>query len=159
MMDIDGPVYMRVGNPKIETLFEDKPFEIGKGTILSEGDDITIISTGSTTAAAINAVESLSRNGINARHIGMPTVWPIDEKLVKESAEKTKKILAVEEHYRDGGLGTIVTETVSEMRDVIVRRHGVPKEYATTGTYEDLLELYGLDEKGIEKKAMEFVNQ
>lgn len=159
MMDIDGPVYMRVGNPKIETLFEDKPFEIGKGTILSEGDDITIISTGSTTPATIKAVENLSRNGISVRHIGMPTVWPIDEKLVKESAEKTKKILVVEEHYRDGGLGTIVTETVSEMRDVIVRRHGVPKEYATTGTYEDLLELYELDEKGIEKKAMEFVRQ
>ena len=149
MIDYQGPVYMRIGNPKIPVLFEEKPFEIGKGTVLREGTDLTLITTGSVTGAAIEAAEVMEREGVSVELIGMPTVCPVDEKLVKASAAKTKKVLTVEEHYLDGGLGTIITEVLSGMSDVFVRRHGVPKLYATTGSYEQLLDYYKLDAKGI----------
>ena len=155
MIEHEGPVYMRIGNPKIPVLFEEKPFEIGKGNLLREGKDLTMVTTGSVTGAAIEAAEVLAQEGISVELIGMPTVCPVDEELVKASAAKTKKVLTVEEHYLDGGLGTIITEVLSGMRDVSVRRHGVPKLYAATGSYEQLLDYYKLDAKGIAGIARE----
>lgn len=156
MIDWEGPVYMRIGNPKIPVLFEDAPFTIGKGRLIADGSDLTIVSTGSTTGAAMEAVEALAKEGIHARLIGMPTIWPIDEQMILDAAKATGKILTVEEHYRNGGLGTIVTELLSEVPDVKVRRHGVPNEYATTGSYAELLAYYKLDAAGIREAAEEF---
>lgn len=157
MIQHEGPVYMRIGNSKIPTLFEDAPFEIGKGRIIRDGDDVTIISTGSTTKAAIEAADNLAKRGISVRLIGMPTVVPIDEELVLESAEKTKGIITVEEHYKDGGLGTIVTEVLSAKHPTRVERLGVPKTYASSGPYDELLAYYGLDAKGIENSTINFL--
>ncbi len=157
MIEYEGPVYMRIGNPKIPVLFDEKPFEIGKGRIIREGTDITIISTGSTTMAAIEAAGHLSEQGVSVRLIGMPTVCPIDEELVIESAHKTKGILTVEEHYADGGLGTMVSEVCSTRYPVRVKRLGLPKTYASSGEYDELLSYYGLDAKGIEKSTIEFL--
>lgn len=153
MINYTGPVYMRIGNPEIPVLFEEKSFEIGKGTVLNEGKDLAIVTTGSTTGAALQAVKSLEAEGVTVRLIGMPTVCPVDERLIRDSAAKTRKVLTVEEHYIDGGLGTLVTETLSDMSDVEVYRHGVPKLYASTGTYEQLLQYYRLDAEGIAEKA------
>lgn len=153
MIELDGPVYMRIGNPKIPMLFEEKPFEIGKGNLLEEGKDLTLISTGSTAEGAMKAAEILKEKGISVQLINMPTVYPIDEKLIRESAAKTGKVMTVEEHYVDGGLGTIVTEALSDMEHVTVKRHGVPKLFATTGSYAELLEYYKLDAKGIAEVA------
>lgn len=157
MMEHEGPVYMRIGNPKIPVLFDEQPFVIGKGRIIREGADVTIISTGSTTKAAVEAAENLSTQGISVRLIGMPTVCPIDEELVVESAIKTKGIITVEEHYADGGLGTLVSELCSSKCPVRVKRLGIPKTYASSGPYDELLAYYGLDAKGIEKATLEFL--
>lgn len=157
MIEHEGPVYMRIGNPKIPVLFEEGPFEIGKGRIIREGTDVTIISTGSMTMAAIEASDNLSKHGISVRLIGMPTVCPIDEELVIESAQKTKGIITVEEHYADGGLGTLVSELCSTKYPIRVKRLGVNKEYASSGPYDELLSMYGLDAKGIEKSTIEFL--
>lgn len=157
MIEHKGPVYMRIGNPMIPVLFDEKPFEIGKGRIISEGTDITVISTGSTTKAAIEAADNLSRQGVSVRLIGMPTVCPVDEELVMESARKTKGIITVEEHYADGGLGTMVSEICSARCPTRVKRLGLPKAYASSGEYDELLTYYGLDAKGIEKSAVEFL--
>lgn len=158
MLEHDGPVYMRIGNPKIPVLFEERPFEIGKGHILEDGTDVTVISTGSTTQAVLKVAESLRRQGVSVQVIGMPTVWPIDKDLVLDAARKTGKIVTVEEHYVDGGLGTIVSEICSSEYPIPVKRLGAPKTYATSGTYEELLEYYGLDENGIESSIKEFLN-
>lgn len=159
MLVHQGPVYMRIGNPKIPELFEEKPFEIGKGRILCDGKDITILSTGSATQDAMEAVKLLQEKGISAGIIGMPTVWPIDRDLVFEAAKKTKKILTVEEHYMNGGFGTIITETLSELPGVTVRRLGMPKEYAITcGDYRKLIRHYHLDGEGIAASAEEFLS-
>lgn len=159
MINYDGPVYMRIGNPKIPVLFdENTPFEIGKGKLIREGSDITVISTGSTTVDTIKACDALEETGISVEHIGLPTVYPLDEELIKASANKTGKILTVEEHYVDGGMGTLVTELMSETPNVIVRRHGIPKCYATNGPYDEILAYYDLDAAGIEKTIRKFIN-
>lgn len=158
MLEHEGPVYMRIGNPKIPVLFDEEPFVIGKGRIIREGADVTIISTGSTTKAAIEAADSLSQNGVSVRLIGMPTICPIDEELVIESAQKTKGIITVEEHYADGGLGTLVSEICSTKCPARVKRLGIPKTYASSGPYDELLAYYGLDARGIEKSALEFLS-
>lgn len=149
MIAHDGPVYMRIGNPKIPVLFEEKPFEIGKGNLLKEGTDLTVVTTGSVTGAAMEAGKLLEAEGIFAELIGMPTVCPLDEELIRTSALKTGIVLTVEEHYVEGGFGTMVTDLLSGLSGVRVKRHGVPKEYAATGSYEELLDYYKLDARGI----------
>lgn len=157
MIAHEGPVYMRIGNPKIPYLFEESPFEIGKGRILRDGGDITVISTGSMTQYVLEAAELINKKGISCQVIGMPTVCPIDEAVVVEAAKKTGRIVTVEEHYVDGGLGTMVMEVCSSHYPVPVKRLGIPKEYAATGPYEELLKYYGLDVKGIAESVERFV--
>ena len=159
MIEHVGPVYMRIGNPKIPVLFEEKPLVIGKGSILRDGSDVTIISTGSTTEAVLKAAEKLADNGVSAQVIGMPTVCPIDRDLVIDAARKTGKIVTVEEHYADGGLGTLVCEICSSDYPVPVKRLGVPKLYATSGAYEELLEYYDLDTDGIVESVIDFLSK
>ncbi len=150
MVEHQGPVYMRIGNPKIPVLFERKPFEIGKGQLIEDGSDVTIISTGSCTLDAIDAQKILKEQGISARLIGMPTVFPIDKEMVRKAAEETGTIVTVEEHFAEGGLGTLVTEEVSDMRNVVVKRIGLPHTFATTsGNYRELIAYYKLDGAGI----------
>ncbi|XCP85730.1 transketolase C-terminal domain-containing protein [Roseburia hominis] len=160
MLEHNGPVYMRIGNPKIEEIFDEKPFVIGEGEILAKGTDVTVISTGSTTADAIQAVHQLTKEGISVELIGMPTVWPLDKELILNSARKTGKVITVEEHYQNGGLGSIVTELLSEEQGVIVRRLGLPNAYAITcGDYRELLHYYHLDSEGIAEKITEYLHQ
>ncbi len=160
MLKHKGPVYMRIGNPKIPELWEDQEeFVIGKGRVIKDGKDLTIISTGSTTGASIKAVEILEDKGISVRLIGMPTITPIDKDIIIESAKKTGKIMTVEEHYVYGGLGSAVATVVAENYPVPVKLHGIPKQYATSGPYEELLEYYKLDSDGIAKTALQFLSK
>ena len=160
MIRDEGPVYMRIGNPKIPQLFERKPFEIGKGSVLQTGEDVTILSTGSMTKNVLEANEFLKTSGTSAQIIGMPTVFPLDEKLIRTAAKKTKRLVTVEEHYVNGGFGSIVTEAVSDMADVTVKRIGVPNIYATTSSnYQELLANYKLDGKGIAETILEYLGK
>ncbi len=158
MLEHNGPVYMRIGNPKIPMLFEEKPFEIGKGQLLHDGNDVTIISTGSTTRDALEAVEILEKSGVSVQLIGMPTVCPLDVEMITKAAQKTGKIVTVEEHYVDGGLGSMVTEVFSEVHNVVVRRLGLPNAYAiTSGDYRELISHYKLDGAGIAESVKDFI--
>ncbi len=160
MIDYEGPVYMRIGNPKMPQLFERKPFCIGKGDVVQEGTDVTIISTGSTTKDVLEANKILKENGVNAELIAMPTVLPLDEELVRNSAQKTGKVVTVEEHYMNGGLGSIVTEALSDSKEVTVKRLGIPNIYATTSSdYNELLAYYNLDAKGIAASVLSFLKE
>lgn len=158
MVEYHGPVYMRIGNPKIPVLFERRPFVIGKGQLLREGTDVTLISTGSTTLDAIQAAEDLKKQGISVQHLGMPTVKPLDVELVRASAKKTGKIVTVEEHFINNGLGTLVTDAVSDIKNVVVKKLGIPEEYAkTSGDYRELVAYYHLDASGIAESVKEFL--
>ncbi len=163
MLELEGPVYMRIGNPKIPVLFpEESPFAIGKGRLLrQEGgkDSVTIVSTGTVTAEVLKAAELLEKKGIFARVIGLGTVWPLDEELILTAAAETGRIVTVEEHYVRGGLGSLVAELLSEKLPVRVKRIGVPLEYATSGPYEDLLRYYGLDAEGIAGAVEKFCGE
>jgi len=157
MFEHTGPVYMRIGNDPIPELFEPEPFVIGRGKILRDGHDVSIISTGTLTGAALEAAELLARGGVAARVVGMPTVWPTDRELVARCARETGRLVTLEEHYVVGGLGTIVQETASEECPVKVKKLGLPHNYITSGPYRELLAYYGLDPAGIAKSAAEFV--
>ena len=154
MMDYEGPVYMRVCNAGMSEICEDKPFVIGKGTVLFEGKDIAILSTGNTTAAAIHAAKKLREHGVKAMVVGMPTIWPLDIDLLKQAA-KTERIITVEEHFTSGGFGSIVAEACAEHCPVPVTRIGVPNGYATSGAYEEMVAYYGLDSSGIAKTVQQ----
>ena len=160
MIEYEGPVYMRIGNPKIPVLFERKPFVIGKGDIIQDGEDVTIITTGSCTKDVIEASDMLKEAGINAKIIALPTVLPLDEDLIRAAASETKKVVTVEEHYINGGMGSMVTELLSDMDEVTVKRLGIPNIYATTSSnYQELLAYYNLDAKGIAKSVKEYLGK
>ena len=159
MLDFEGPVYMRIGNPPMEELWEEKEFEIGKGSILREGTDLAIITTGTSTANVLCAANLLEEKGISAMVVGMPTVSPADETLILDAAKKTGKIMTVEEHYISGGLGSIVAEVCGRHCPVPVKMHGVKKEYAISGPYDELLRYYRLDAQGIAAEAEKFLTE
>lgn len=158
MLKHKGPVYMRIGNPKIPRLFHEQEFVIGEGRLLTEGSDVTIVSTGSSTLEALGAQKLLAQEKISAELIAMPTVYPLDCRLLLSSARKTGRVITVEEHYADGGLGSLVTEALSEQPGIRVRRLGVPKTYAVTcGDYRKLLSHYRLDGNGIADAIREYL--
>ena len=157
MIEHDGPVYMRIGNPPIPELFPEEPFVIGKGRMIREGSDVTLISTGTATAAAIEAANALAAEGISVELIGMPTIVPLDEEMVLASAVKTGRVVTVEEHYAHGGLGTLVAELLAEKHPTRMKMLGVPKVYATSGPYDELLHFYGLDAEGIAASVRGFL--
>jgi transketolase len=156
MIAHNGPVYMRIGNEPLPVFTEDKPFVIGRGAVLKEGRDLTIVGTGTLSHPALLAARELAEKGIDAEVIGMPTISPIDEALIAASAEKTGRVLTVEEHYVPGGLGSIVAAVCAQNHPVPVKMLGLPKAYAGSGPYKDIMRYYGLDAGGIAKTAMGF---
>ena len=157
MIEHEGPVYMRIGNEPIENLFEEEKFEIGKGRMIREGKDVTVISTGNLTAAAIKAADRLAKEGVDVELIGLPTICPLDEEMILNSAKKTNRIVTIEEHYVYGGIGTMISDLVCKQYPVKVRKLGIPHDYATSGPYKEILKLYGLDEDSIVNSIREFV--
>ena len=157
MIQYEGPVYMRVGNGKIPNLFAEEDIEIGKGRQLAEGDDVTIISTGTLTADVLQAAEELKKAGIKADVIGLGTVYPLDEEKILASAKKTGKVVTVEEHYVYGGMGTMVSDLLAEKYPCSVKKLGIPNSYAISGPYDEILSYYGLDCKGIVESVKEFI--
>ncbi|MEG1834771.1 MAG: transketolase family protein [Oscillospiraceae bacterium] len=150
----EGPVYMRFGRLAVPRVFDENyKFEIGKGNILAEGTDVTIIATGLMVNEAMMAAEELKNEGISARVVNMCTIKPIDRELVIESAKKTGAIVTAEEHSIIGGLGGAVCEVICETVPVPVVRVGVEDVFGKSGPAVELLHIYGLDAKNIAEKA------
>ena len=159
MLQIKGPVYMRIGNGPVPQLFPDDDFVIGKGRRLREGYDVTVISTGYITVAVIEAVDALIEQGAGIDLLCLGTVTPLDDELILESAQRTGHVITVEEHYPRGGLGGAVAELLSATLPVVVDRVAVPHVYVPTGPYAEILRSYGLDAAGLEVKIRELVGQ
>ena len=152
----NGPMYVRLGRSGVPTLFnEDYKFEIGKGTVLREGNDATIIACGIMVNEAVIAHEELKSEGINVRVINMSTIKPIDKELIIKAAKETKAIITAEEHSVVGGLGSAVSEVVSEECPVIVKKVGVNDVFGESGTPAELLEKHGLTAKNLVKIVKE----
>ena len=148
--EFEGPVYLRFGRSGVPVFHdEDYKFEIGKGEVLQDGNDIAIIATGIMVGEAIKAGEELRSEGINARVINMSTIKPLDEELVLKAAEECGKIVTCEEHSIIGGLGEAVSALLSEKLPTPVCRIGVNDEFGHSGPAADLLKDFGLSAENI----------
>lgn len=155
----DGPVYLRFGRLAVPVI-NDRPdyrFEIGKGYVVKEGSDVTIIATGLEVSAAIDAAELLEKDGISADVVNIHTIKPIDTELVIKEAEKTGKVVTVEEHSVIGGLGSAVCEVLSENHPLPVKRIGVYDRFGESGPAVELLHKYRLDGEGIAAQVKEYL--
>ena len=158
-IEMEGPVYLRFGRAAVPVI-NDRPdykFEIGKGVLLREGTDVTIIASGITVSSALEAAEMLAADGISAEVINIHTIKPLDEELVLASAKKTGKVVTAEEHTVIGGLGSAVCDCLSEKHPTPVLRVGMQDVFGESGSANALVEKYGLDGKGIYEKTKEFV--
>mgnify|MGYP005766855299 FL=1 len=156
--NVYGPMYVRLGRSAVDTIFtEEYKFEIGKGTVLTEGDDVSIIACGIMVNEAIKASEELKKEGINARVINMSTIKPIDKELIIKSAKETKAIVTAEEHSIIGGLGSAVSEVLAEECPTILKRVGIKDVFGESGNPNDLLEKYGLTYKDIISSVKEVI--
>jgi transketolase len=157
--EMDGPVYLRFGRlavPVINTN-PDYKFEIGKGTVLKEGTDLTIVATGLEVNESLEAAKLLAADGINAEVINIATIKPLDEELIIASAKKTGKVVTVEEHSVIGGLGSAVAECLAEKCPTLLKRIGVYDVFGESGPAVDLLHKYELDAEGIYKQIKAFL--
>lgn len=152
----NGPVYLRFGRMAVPTVHsEDYNFEIGRGVTLADGKDVAIIANGVEVAEALEAREILAAEGIDAAVINMATIKPLDSALVIEAAKKTGLVVTAEEHSVIGGLGSAVSECLSENCPTPVLRVGVNDVYGRSGPAKELLGLFGLDAKAIADKCRE----
>ena len=155
-----GPMYVRLGRSAVPTIFDENyKFEIGKGVVVREGNDATIIACGIMVYEAIKASEELALEGINTRVINMSTIKPIDKELIINAARETKAIVTAEEHSIIGGLGSAVSEVVSEECPVVVKKVGVNDSFGESGTPAELLKKYGLTSNDIVRAVKEAITK
>ncbi len=158
--DYDGPVYMRFGRLAVP-VFNDPAnykFELGRGIVLREGIDVTIVATGLMVAAALEAADILTEKGVSAEVINIHTIKPLDEELVRASAAKTGRVVTCEEHSVIGGLGDAVLSALAEA-PVPVRKVGVNDVFGESGPALELLAKYGLDAAGIVGQTLDFLGK
>ena len=157
-VEYEGPVYMRFGRAAVPVInSEDYKFEIGKGTLLKEGKDVSIIANGICVSAALEAAELLKNDGIDAEVINICTIKPLDDDLVLASAKKTGKVVTAEEHNIIGGLGGAVAELLSEKLPTKMYRIGTRDTFGESGPAAELIKKYQLDAAGIYQQVKAFI--
>lgn len=161
MADYDGPCYMRLGRSEYPVVTEkDKPFKIGKATLLRRGDDVTLIGTGQMTSTCMDAAEYLMKKGISTEVINMSTIKPLDKNTIKKSLEKTKCVVTAEEHNIIGGLGSAVAEYLAESgTSVPFIRIGVKDMFGQSGQPAELMSKYGLTSRHIVAAAKKCISK
>ena len=158
-LDYVGPVYIRFGRAAVPVI-NDRPdyhFEIGKGKVVKEGKDVTIVATGICVDSALGAAALLKEEGIDAEVINICTIKPLDEELIVASAKKTGKVVTVEEHSVIGGLGSAVCDALCKSYPTPVCKLGMQDVYGESGSAAALIEKYGLDAKGVAASVKEFL--
>ncbi|MGI6113348.1 MAG: transketolase family protein [Mahellales bacterium] len=160
-IEYDGPVYMRFGRLAVPVFFDEATykFELGKGAVIEDGTDVSIIATGMMVASAVEAREILAKEGIKARVINIHTIKPIDKDIIVQAASETKAIVTVEEHSIIGGLGSAVAEVVAENCPVPVKRMGLMDQFGQSGKPDELIKLYGLTPEDIARETKALVNR
>ena len=154
-----GPVYLRFGRLAVPVI-NDRPdykLELGKGVVLREGKDLTIIATGLPVSNCLEAAEKLAADGIDAKVINIHTIKPLDEELVVAAAKETGKVVTIEEHSVIGGLGSAVCDVLSEKLPTPVLKIGVMDTFGESGPAVELIKKYGLDADSICEKVKAFV--
>lgn len=158
-LEHEGPVYIRFGRAAVPVI-NDRPdykFEIGKGSIVREGTDVTIVATGICVDSALGAAEKLAADGISAEVVSICTIKPLDEDIIVNSAKKTGKVVTVEEHSVIGGLGSAVCDCLCAKLPTPVKKLGMQDVFGESGSAAALVQKYGLDAEGVYKSVKEFV--
>lgn len=157
--ELDGPVYLRFGRLAVPVFNDPETYEfkLGKGVLLREGGDVTIVATGLMVAAALEAAEALAASGVSAEVINVHTIKPLDANLIVESARRTGRVVTCEEHSVIGGLGSAVCDALAERYPVPVKKVGVNDVFGESGPAVDLLHKYGLDAEGIVSAVRDYV--
>ena len=160
-VDHNGPVYLRFGRSNVPVINdrEDYKFEMGKGIVLKEGKDVTVIATGICVDSALRAEEMLRSDGIDAEIINIHTIKPLDEELVVASARKTGKIVTVEEHSVIGGLGSAVCDCICKNYPVPVMKVGMQDVFGTSASADELMRRFRLDGQGVYEQVKEFLGK
>lgn len=155
MLELDGPVYIRIGRIEAPTLYdEDYKFELGKIVVMRPGADVTLAAAGTMVGVALEAAKLLAKDGIDARVLNVHTLKPLDEGAILAAARETAGIVTVEEHNIIGGLGSAVAEVVSAADGGPVVRVGVADVFGqSSNCYEELLAAYGLTPENVRSKA------
>lgn len=156
--EYNGPVYLRFGRLAVPVI-NDRPdykFELGKGVVLREGKDVTIVATGLCVSSTLEAAEKLAADGIDAKIINIHTIKPLDEELIVAAAKETGKVVTVEEHSVIGGLGSAVCDALAEKCPVPVKKIGVQDVFGESGPAVALLAKYKLDGEGVYEQVKEF---
>lgn len=158
-VEFNGPVYMRFGRLAVPVINDSETykFELGKGVIMKDGNDVTIVATGLMVNEALEAAKILESEDISARVVNIHTIKPLDKELICKCAEETGVIVTAEEHSVIGGLGSAVAEAVTECCPVPVIKVGINDEYGYSGPAVDLLKKFGLSAENIADKAREAV--
>jgi transketolase len=152
-----GPVYLRIGKYPMPVLFNrEHEFQLGRGVLMSEGRDIAMIASGTLLAKAVEAKKILEEEGLSVMLINMHTLKPFDRDLVVKAAKSTRGIITVEDHYLAGGLGSIVAEVLASEYPTPVKSIGIDDRFVTTGSYDEILHLYGFEPPQIAATAKEF---
>ena len=154
----EGPVYLRFGRLAVPVINDtpDYKFELGKGVVLREGKDVTIIATGLPVSECHAAADKLAADGIDAKVINIHTIKPLDEDLVVKAAKETGKVVTVEEHTVIGGLGSAVCDVLSEKCPTQVMKIGINDTFGESGPAVELIKKYGLDADSIYEKVKAF---
>ncbi|SHK18866.1 transketolase family protein [Hespellia stercorisuis] len=156
--DHEGPVYLRFGRLAVPVINDnaDYKFELGKGVVLREGKDVTIVATGLPVSNCLEAAEKLAADGIDAKVINIHTIKPLDEDLIVAAAQETGKVVTVEEHSVIGGLGSAVCDALAEKAPTKVMKIGINDTYGESGPAVELVKKYGLDADSIYAKVKAF---
>ena len=143
---LDGPVYLRLCRLETPVIYdENQKFEIGKTVQIGDGTDVTVFATGVTVSEAIKAKEKLAEQGINIRVLDVHTIKPIDEDMIVKCAKETKKLISVEDHNIIGGLGSAISEVLTEKYPKKLIRMGIHDRFGKSGKAEELMHYFGID--------------
>lgn len=154
------PTYMRLARDKTAIFStNDSPFEIGKAYVLREGNDISLLGTGTMTYELLLAAKKLEEKGISAEVVHVPTIKPLDDETILTSVRKTGRVLTAEEAQRIGGFGGAIAELLAEKLPTPLYRVGMKDEFGESGEPRQLLEKFGLDSGSIASNVQEFINQ
>lgn len=157
----NGPMYIRIARTNVPDVFDKETYKFNpnKALVVNEGTDVTLITNGETLAEAIDCVELLKEKNISAELIHMPVIKPIDSETIIKSAQKTNRVVTIENHSIIGGIGSAVSETLSENYPTKVLRIGTNDEFGQSGEQRKLMEHYGLTGEKLAQKIMNFLGK
>lgn len=160
ILEYNGPVYMRSGrSSSVSFLPKDYKFKIGKGQIIKEGNEVTIIGCGVTTYRALQAANQLQNEGVSVRVVNMSTIKPIDKELIIQCSKETNAIITVEDHNVIGGLGSAVSEVIVQNNPIKMKLLGIQDVFGESGEPDELAKKYGIDSDGIKKEILNLLKQ